>query len=660
MATRIKTIEFGTTTNTVTLASATNRDLAGSTSIFIPETGGTFAFKSVILQVECMDDNVNSQTLTAPVLGITLGAAAISTATGVNPVANSGEEQEWTFVRDVTSYFTTNWTGTNMTWSVRVNFTGLATANHSAKIIITYQYDDTQATNRQIKTIRIPVESTRTLLTTTYQTIGGATAIPALNGAGTYLPEAGITIRQIYLELWGQSGIASTGAFTVTIRINGATTITFFRSQPTLNSAPWYRGIADITALDLSAARSLEAIVSTTTNRVCTFGGQIVVTYEFNADTSTTIYNSLMLGAVDTSGWIGGTTSTDQGVWERTIYIEEPDTITLKESGLCLYQNDSGTYTFNIRSSGDTAAQSSYTAYVNTAGTLQCGTYSMVHRIDAGGQNGAAGISLKRGKNLYRVQFYSGTADAGWNLSGYMILNYTSGKHPNGVGVHAHTVYQNVLDFSSYTSTGARVTTSATITPTIPETYYYLIGYLFWVNYSPVGNGATGGLDADFNVSIEVVSTDVYQGGDGWMDVYNGSTRIDTENMNGYIYAAARTAFKRWNGDPDTERLDLTTGRKYRLSTGPLWTGSMGYWYSYNAITYTVSGTCTGFSGDGSGIPIDFYRVVSSTVDEEVLNLTTTIGGVFSGTWIDNTDTLYATARQDDSHVGRSRNGTAG
>jgi hypothetical protein len=660
MATRVKTIEFATTTINTTLAAATNRDLTGSTSIYIPETGGTFAFVSVILQVECTGDNAASASLTAPTLGITLGAVAISTAAGTNPVANSGEQEEWTFTRNVTSYFTTNWTGTNMAWYTRVNFSGIATCNHSSKIIITYQYDDANAVDRQIKTIRIPIESTRTLLTTTYQTIGGATAIPALTnfGASPYLPETGITIRQIFLELWGQSGIASTGQFTITIRINGTTTIALSRAAVTLNSAPWYRMTADISALDLSAARSLEAIVSTTTSRVCTFGGQIVVTYEFNTTTSTTIYNSLMLGAVDTAGWIGGTTATDQGVWERNIYIEEPDTITFKESGLCLYQNDSGGYTFNVRVSGDTTEQTTVQAYVNTAGTLQCGNYSMIHRIDAGGQKGQNGISLVRGKNLYRVCFYSGTAQAGWNLSGYLILNYTSGKHPDGVGVHAHSVYQHVTD--NITAGGSRVNTSATVAATIPETYYYLLGYLFWVNYSSIGNGTTGGLDIDFTVDAEVISTDLTQGGDGWVTLYNGTARNDSDNMNGYIYAAARNNFTRWNGDTDSERLDIKTSRKYRLSTGPLWTGSMGYWYTYNAISYVVSGTCTGYSGDGSGIPVDIYRVISSSQDEMILNLTTSAGGTFSGFWIDNTDTLYATARQDDSHVGRSTNGIAG
>jgi hypothetical protein len=651
MATRVKTIEYATTTTITTLAAATNRDLTSPTSIYIPETP---TFKSVVLYVDCTNDisSTSAASLTAPIISITLGAAAISTLTLSNPLANSGEKEVWQFSRDVTSYFTTNWTGTGMTWSVRVNFTGMATANHSAKVIITYEYDDTAA--KQIKTIRIPIESTRTQLTTSWQTVGGTTAIPAIKnfGASPYLPETGITIRQIFLEMWGNAGTASTTDFTWQTRIAGGTAIDTYRHEAALNSATWTHVILDITTQTLTSESSLECISIGITNRLCTIGGMIVVTYEFNPTTSTTIYNSLMIGAVDTQGWIGGTTEADGGVWERTIYIEEPDTITLKESALCLFQNDSGTYTFNVRVSGNTAEQTTIQAYVNTAGGIQCGTYSLVHRIDAGGQKGQSGVSLKRGRNLYRVIFYSGTAQAGWNLSGFLILNYTSSKHTSGVGAHTHSVYQHVTD--NITAAGSRVNTSDTITPSLPETYYNLIGFLYWVNYN-IGAST----DNNFVIDAEVASTDVLQGGNGWQSLYQGTTRSDNENMNGWIYAAARTNFTRWNGDPDPDRLNIKTGRKYRLSNGALWTGSMGYWYTYNTITYTVSGTCAGFSGDGSGIGVDIFRKNTTIQDDLILNLTTTTGGIFTGQWVDNTDTLYAAARQDDTHVGRSADGTA-
>ena len=656
MAIRNKTIEYATTTNVIVVSATTTLYLTGATSIYIPETGVSFSFKSVVLLVNCTNDitTTTAANLTVPIIGIKLGAVAVSTATLVNPIANSGEKEEWLHSRDVTSYFTTNWTGTAMTWAVSVNYTGMNTANHATKLLITYEYDDTLSPSNHVKTIRIPIESTRTLLTTSWQTVGGTTAIPAIKnfGASPYLPETGITIRQIFLEVWGNSGSNATTTCIWQTRINGGVTIDTHKDLNPMNSAIWCHSIIDITNQGLTGATSLEMMSLTTTNRYCTVGGMIVVTYEFNPTTSTTIYNSLMLGAVDTQGWIGGLTEANGGVWERNIYIEEPDTITLKESGLCLFQNDSAGYTFNIRCSGDTAAstQTTVQAYVMTAGGVQCGTYSMVHRIDAAGQKGQAGINLKRGKNLYRVIFYSNTAQAGWNLSGFLILNYTSGKHPYGVGAHTHTVYQHVM--SNMTAAGARVNSGTTITPSLPETYYNLIGFLYWVNYN-IGAST----DNNFVVDAEVISTDPLQGGNGWQSFYQGTSRANNENMNGWVFAAARNSFTRWNGDPDPDRLNLKTGRNYRLSNGALWTGFMGYWYTYNSITFTISGVCSGYAGDGSGIAIEIYRKNSVTNDDLILNLTTIAGGSFSGTWVDNTDTLYAVARESDTRVGRSADG---
>jgi len=653
MASRVKTIEYCSNTNIAGIAVNAGYQLSGATQIYITETGGTFSFKSVVLFVDVTESGTTVASLTGGTIGIRLGATAYNNAAIIAPVVNSGENQAWTLSRNVTSYFTSTWTGSNMTWGALV-VVNPATFNYCAKLIITYQYDDTAATNRQLKTIRIPIESTRTVLTTTFQTVGGPKAIP---GLPAFLPESGVTVRDVFLELWGNDGCNSaTAHFQFQYRLNGGTAVDIHIAQVAQNSSLWVHALSDITGnANITGDTIFEMASIQTTTRGCTVGGMIVVTYEFNSTTSTTILNSLMLGAVDTAGWIGGTTSADQGVWERTIYIEEPDPIALRPSALCLTQNDSAGYNFTVAVSGDTVSQGTGTTYTMTAGALQCGCYSLVHRIDGGATtnyNKQPGISLKRGKNLYRVAFWSNTADAGWNLSGFLLLNYTSGVHANGPQVHTHAVYQHVCD--NLNSGGLRANTSLQITPTIPETYYYLIGFVYWVNYSTIGAST----DVDFTVDAEVVAGDPLQNADGWLTLYTGTSRSDGENMNGWVHAAARTNFTRWNGDPDDQRINLKNARKYRLSSGGVWSGSMGYWYTYNNITYTISGTCTGFSSDGSGIPIDIYRV-NTQYDDLILTTTTDTGGTFTTWWVDNTDTLYAVGRQDDTHVGRSRNGLA-
>jgi hypothetical protein len=234
-------------------------------------------------------------------------------------------------------------------------------------------------------------------------------------------------------------------------------------------------------------------------------------------------------------------------------------------------------------------------------------------------------------------------------LSGFLILNYTSSKHSDGVGAHTHSVFQLVEDNSiSYTNT---IQTPAAVAPTIPETNYYLFGMVVYGAYT-LSNSTTN----SFVMNAENVDIN---NGLGWSQLYIGTTRTDNENANGVFYGAARNMWTRWNGDPDPQRLNIKTARNYRLDLNPVGYSSMGYWYSYNTITYIVSGTCTGFSGNGSGIPVEIFRL-DGTYDEKILELTTTTGGIFSGVWVDNTDTLYAAARQDDTHVGRSRNGEAG
>ena len=648
MALRLKTTEFATNTTVITLAAATKRVLTGATQIFIPESSITF--KSVMLEIIVATDAATAASLTAPILGISLGSAAESTVTLQNPNANSGEGEVFQFSRDVTAYFTSNWTGTAMNWYASFQGTGIATNNHAAKITITYQYEESTSPT-QIKTIRIPIESTRTILTTSWQTVGsGSTkqAIPPLYG--TYLPESGRTIRQIYLDIQSNDAMNATTNYSGQTRVNGGTPFNFWRTGiSTLNSSRWAHAFYDITAINLTGSSyySLEMVTSLT-SRFALPGGLIVCTYEYNATGSTAIYNSLIIAGVDTSGFIGGVVAGDSGAWERNIYIEEPGPIEIKESGVGLYFIDSANFTFNVRVSGYTSGQTAYSAYVVSAGALQCGQYSLWHRVDSGSQN-ARGLYLQRGKNQYKILFYSGTAQSGWNLSGQLILNYTSGVYSGGVGAHAHTCFQYVMSGQ----TASRVSTSNTqVSCPIPETYYYLIGY---VTYICCETGAAS--DSAFTMSAEVLSSE--RSGDGWVYIFNGMGRTDIENQTQTMYGAARTAFTRWNGDPDPDRLNVLSARKYRLDSDPTNFAHFGYYYTYNNITFTISGVCSNYTGNGSGISVDIYRVVSGTWDEPILNLTTTTGGVFSGTWIDNTDTIYASARQDSTHLGRSANGTA-
>jgi hypothetical protein len=632
MATRSKTVEFVYDVDTTSLAANTKRTFTGNT-IYLPENSKVF--KSVTLVVTFGDDATAASSPTNWILGIKLGAVTESTATVTDTMANTGEAWTVQYLRDVTSYFTTNWSGTSMTWEASVQQAVSVTQNHSIKLIITYEYDDTTSTH--IKTIRIPVESTRSLMTTSYQTLGGATAIPAIGGS--YLPEASVTVRQVWVELWGNTADVTTATdWIATARVNGSATFDWWDNESALLSGRWAYGICDITGQDLSSARSLEVISTGITNRITWCGGMVCVTYEFSPGSSTTIYNSLLLGGVDSVGQIGGTAAGDEDVWERTIYIDEPTTITMKESGVCLFVNDSAGFTLNVAVGSQTD-----TAFAFTSAGQQAGQFSVVHRIDSAGAKGTAGMTLARGANTYNIQFRSGTAGAGWNLSGFLILNYTSGKATAGVGVHAQSRYFHLADTAADNT--LRQVNDVT-TPAIPESDYYLVGTVVYV--PAMTNGSAQG---NFALQLE------RSGGLGWQPVYLGTYRTDAELALMTQWGAAKDYFQRWPGDPDTSRADIETARDWRMDCQPTAWVAWGLWATWHAHTWTVAGTVSGYAdADGAGLTVNVHRVSNG---EPVKTVTTTSGGSFTTPWFDNVAELYCEVYEDSTHVGRSANTTA-
>jgi hypothetical protein len=117
-----------------------------------------------------------------------------------------------------------------------------------------------------------------------------------------------------------------------------------------------------------------------------------------------------------------------------------------------------------------------------------------------------------------------------------------------------------------------------------------------------------------------------------------------------------RKYFKMHPTDPDTSVMAVEGSRKYRtMGTAALWSGIYAC-VTYHAITYTIAGQVLGYTGNGSGITINIYR---SDTKELVQTATTVAGGSYTAAWYDNTIPVYVEARQDDAHVGRSRNGVA-
>ncbi len=635
MATRQKTIEFASSVDATTLTAASNRDK--SIAIYIPET--VVAFRSVSLLCQFRGDNTTAGNLANVQLAIGTDSGfgtQDNNALGT-PVANSGDNEAWWYAADVTAFFASNWSGTSNTWYVRFNGATLTnTINHSFKLVITYDYDDTSSTH--IKTIRIPIESTRSVLTTSMQTIGGATAIPALTGGSSVLPEGSVTLRQAFLEITGNEVVATTTDFVIQLRINGGSTVTVWDVEAGLSASCWINLCYDITGETLTSASSLE-MSATVTSRGDNPGGWVTVTYEFDPSSTTTVWNSLILGAIDTTGWAGGTTSGDGDSWGRDIFIQEPTTITLKESACVIGLNGAATTSMNIA----VGNQASYTTYTCTAGSSQNGQWMFVHRIDAGGQQGTAFTTLARGRMPYECRIYSSTANDGWGVNGFLILNYTSGKATDGVGAHNQSRFHLL---SECTNDNYCDQVDSKSVP-IPESSYWLTGVC-----------SEGGVTTDNTTSGSLCLQAERQSGEGegegWETFGVTQYRSDNENCNITARYASRKTWKRHPNDMDPTRLDIETSRSFRMDTPTLSTSWYGLWVTYHTITFTIAGD---ISGSGGGT-INLYLHDAGT--HEVMATTSRSGdGAYSFTWYGDVEDMYVTAYEDSTHQGRSDHGTA-
>lgn len=637
MALRTKTIEYAFTQRDTSLAAATRHEFAAVT-LGIPETGSR-TFRSVIVEVTARQVDAVSVNLTSWLIGIGLGAVAFSDVSVAQVIDDNNEHGAWVFRRDVVSYFAANFgAGASQTCQVAVQFGAVAAINVTARLIITYEYEDSTATTR-VKTVRIPIESSTGLLGDVLAELG-TNQIPALD---TFLPEASKTYRDIFFEVDANEASVSTTDFQLGLALDAEGEALDGVHEQALNSSCHYRRIWKRTNMNPAVTHAFMAR-STLASRFNLLGAILVVTYEYDHAASTTIMNSLVLPVVEESGAFGGSVAGDASRARIRFLVEEPATITLRQSGLYLSFLEGGSVgTINF-----SAGAQAYRAYTHTAGTDIAGQYSLLQRIDSGGAQGA-GIVLARGENTLTVDWYRTAAGSaiGTAMTGAMILNYTSGKHASGDGVHAHSTWWSIGDTSNGGS-GVRVREFAAVAPNVPEASYWVVGVGFDTAQMSMD------FDANLTFSAELLAGEGAE--DGWRDLH-----ALVENGDGAIKAVramllATGAFDRHPTDPDPERMAIESARKYRAyGLIEMWTAPAMV-LTYHAITRTVSGTISGFSGDGSGIAVDFYRV---DTHERVLRLTSAAGGTLSGTWYDDTVQLKSETQQDATHVGRSANGLA-
>ena len=642
MALRTKTTWWATRLTAASLADAVLTALPTIT-VYTENSSRTIRSVQAWLNFEGMS-TVTGGTIGEHRLACSVNGAGAATITELDDITNSGENIGGRIGPfDFTSHFVTNYPAADSTtviFSAYIDVstgTGLTTDNISVLFCITYEYDDTAAT--QYNTAIIPMESTTGALGTTETEIG-TNQIPQLTGAGGLLENVGgVTVRQQFVLVEGNHETAAgTTDFTMNTRIDTGTTITHNLSERALGSdifGTWVH-IESPSTSAVHAWKAWGAGVAAM-NHCC---HTLYVTYEWTLSGTTEFLNSIQL-AYEIPSPLGGTVAGAASRFELPIRIEEPATITLKQSAVRLsyVQGAAAMAGHNLR-----CGSQAFRAYTNNASQL-CGGQMIQQRIDSGSVQGA-GVTIGRGKNNLVIDCYrTDAADLGWNLSGVVYLNYKSGVSSQGIGGHNHTTWWKVLDWDAALTSLREATAFA---PNIPETNYWVTGIGFqMIHWDAVATNA-------INWCAEVLSGEGAE--DGWRDLYADMFVKDVERGCQVVYCRARGDMKRWPNDTDSERLAIETARKYRYTNLGTCAKGVAMILTYHTITFTVSGDVTGSSG--GSVDIDCF-----TEDgDEILHIGTTSrtgNGSYTLTWYDNVYNCYAEARESGTLIGRSDNAVA-
>ena len=646
MATRVKTVEFPFVTRTTSLGAATRHDFSVIT-LDLPENSSR-VFRSVYVEVVfCDHEPVGGVNLTSRLIGIKLGAVAFNDETLTNDVIDTYARKHFKLTRDITSYFTTNFgAGTSQTCQVGVQFGGVITQTISAKLIVTYEFSDTSQTTR-VKTIKVPIQSNTGLLTNSLVELG-TNSVPQLTSGGL-LPENTVSIKHMWFEFYSTESATNSTDFNLAVSLDAEAEVSLGTLEMGLATSTEFFAIWVRNDMSSTATHALKAR-TTVTSRMTNLSAILCVTYTYDHDNTTTLLNSLELIISDLGCIIkyGGTTA-DAYRSETKFFIEEPGTITLKQSGVMfrgIYGESTTPIVLNMRAGGQ-----GYTAYTFSPcpNAGDAGGFSITHRIDSGATAGA-GVTLARGENTLNFDLYNSTNSvyAVQAASGLLILNYTSGLASAGAETHNHTTKWCIQQFIVATIFQVE---SAAFAPNIPETNYYVSNIGFYLIKGKE-------FDSSQQVMVEILSGE--GPGQGWYHLYSTDDTVPEWNTTKY-FINANSAFDRNPGEVDTERLSVEGSRNYNMQTHFHPFGGTGFfglamYLTYHCHTFSIAGTISGYTGDGSGITVDIHRVDNN---EWVGRTTTAVGGGFNLTWYDDTVSMYAQALQDSTHRGRSNNDVA-
>lgn len=643
MATGVKTTEFvwdtlltNLATNT-TLGTATRHDF-GAVTLYIPESSPVFL--SVVVEVTVRDAFSAARNWTGWRIGIKLGAVAFTdTDYTPNAQSNTSDHETFRFIHDVTGYFTANWSGTSMTSQVGVAFaTSVAdnVNNITAKIRITYQYDDSSGTH--IKTVRIPIQGELGFLPTSKTEIGcsGASAAPAnqIPALDTFLPEGSKTIRQAWIEVFANdAGSPAATNFNAFYEIDSAGEATRATLVQTNATATWFKDIwiYDTSTHSTASAHSFNARSSLASRLQC-MGAVLHVTYEYDPSSATHLNSILVVLSKGLQLDIPATTSASADVQGLELWVEEPTTITLVQSGVYIEVGSDFATTFRVFAG--TQAERSYVF----GNLVYSGPQPVIHRCD----QGTGPWSLARGYNKVLLTNYATTVQTAHVNQVMAIVNYTSGRAAAGPRAHNHSTYWFGASYPTSGTLGVNrsVTAASQRWPSLANRY-------FLNNFAMQTRVRQPTAQVSGTYALKLNSGELQGAGYDPMFVY---FTTDTELCS--MPAAVDITGQFNQTDQSSGKMDVETARDLDIKLVQTSMLEANYLLTHHEITFSVAGTLSSGTVGATVQAINTYdnKIAGSAVS--------TGGGAFDVTVYDSANQHYAVCESTGPLDGRSANAT--
>jgi hypothetical protein len=662
MAIRTKTLQYWLGQTTQSVASASVYVHPVSTTLYIAETGSRIirnAFAEIywrdVTSVTTNRGNVATQSLF-----LKLGNNAYTTASIIAQMTDTAEHVCYIGAVDLTDYFSSSFSTNNISqscnWQFQYFIEQPATRSYDIRglatlLYITYNYDDSNTPIRS-KTAIIPLAYTSSFNAVTFRQLD---IIPALD---TYCTESNKTFDQIWLEMEGANGHTAATNYSMLFFIDeGPKTASFEILNPT-NINTWTKYYFPLSNINTSTTHSFNASPSITTVAAQSNMLTVKATYRYDHDNSNYILNTPEY-ILENSNMVSVPFTSDKDAIDGTygfINIQEPDPIIQKNCAVKIYTSINAALQLRI-----SPKEGNSHLWTLPQGSTEGSSHVGQLRFDpekASPFTGSAGL-IQRGDNFFVFAYSSTNAQRIASVVTTIVLNYISGKDPRGDGVHSHTVIASAITGSNgiltpYDGTNNQYGRSLMLDSPIRDADYYINSHIIEsiVNASI---GTLGNVNQWFN-SLENVGADNISP--------TGSIReariiMEGDNEN----SVARMSFNYNNY--------FTKYPAAIVRRNPLQTDIIRYYRdqalrccprqitTYHGISYTVTGSITGYTGDGSGIIVECIESGSSNTNAgKIFQTVTDVGGVFSGSVYDNTKQYFVTARQSATLTSRSDDAT--